>query len=157
MEADVLVLALVLILAVVGYFLVTTLVDLYPFNNVRDAKREEQRTEVAINAPVMALPAVLLGLGKALHLPVLGYAAGTLAALSVAGGLILWWMPYLAGRTAPWATAGAGVTWAELHARTYARTVTVLPRIGDRPRPNLEHMILHTLMLAAAVCTFAAV
>ncbi|MET7426695.1 hypothetical protein [Dactylosporangium sp. NPDC005555] len=151
-----LVLALVLILAAVVYFLVMTLVDLYPFNNVRDAKRAEQRTEVAINAPVMALPAVLLVAGKALDLPVLGYAAGTLATVSVLGGLILWWMPYLIGRTAPWATAGTGVTWADLHARTYARTVIVLPRIGDRPRPNLEHMILHALMLAAAVCTFAA-
>lgn len=150
------VLALTLILASVAYFLVMTLVDLFPFNNVREAKRSEQRLEVATNAPVMALPAVLLALGAGLHVPLLGYAAGTLAALSVAGGLILWWLPYLAGRTAPWATAGTGVTWAQLHARTYARTVIVLPRIGDRPRPNLEHMILHALMLAAAICTFAA-
>ena len=48
------------------------------------------------------------------------------------------------------------MTWAELHSRTYARTLTVLPRIGDRPRPNLEHMILHALMLGAAITTFAA-
>jgi hypothetical protein len=27
----------------------------------------------------------------------------------------------------------------------------VLPRIGDRPRPNLEHMILHSLVLAGLV------
>ena len=49
-----------------------------------------------------------------------------------------------------------GVTWSELHARTYARTLIVLPRIGDRPRPNVEHMILHALVLAAAVCAFVA-
>jgi hypothetical protein len=48
------------------------------------------------------------------------------------------------------------VSWPELHARTYARTLIVLPRIGDRPRPNVEHMILHALVLAAAVCTVIA-
>jgi hypothetical protein len=150
-------LALTLLLAVVAYFLLVTLVDLYPLNNVRDAKPSEQRTEVAVNTPVMTLPAVLLGLGAAINIPALGYAAGALELLIAAGGLLLWWMPYLVGVTAPWATAGTGVTWAELHGRTYAHTLIVLPRIGDRPRPNLEHMILHALMLAAAIATFAAV
>ncbi|GAA1844212.1 hypothetical protein [Asanoa iriomotensis] len=149
-------LALTLILAAVAYFLVTTLIDLFPLNNVRAATRAEQRTEVAINAPIMALPAVLLGLGAALHTPALGYVAGSLELLVTLGGVLLWWLPYLTGVTVPWATAGTGVTWADLHARTYARTLTVLPRIGDRPRPNLEHMILHALLLAAALTTFAA-
>jgi hypothetical protein len=149
-------LALALLLTAAAYFLVTTLVDLYPFNNVRDAKRSEQVTEVLVNAPVMALPAVLLGLAAAIPLPALGYLAGALELLIALGGLALWWMPYLAGVTAPWATAGAGVSWSELHARTYAHTLIVLPPIGDRPRPNLEHMILHALILSAAVCAFAA-
>ncbi|GIF50699.1 hypothetical protein DFJ67_1888 [Asanoa ferruginea] len=150
-------LALILILSAVAYFLLVTLVDLYPLNNVRDAKASEQRTEVLANAPVMALPAVLLGLGAAINIPALGYAAGVLELLIALGGLVLWWLPYLVGITAPWATAGTGITWAELHSRTYAHTLIVVPRIGDRPRPNLEHMILHTLVLAAAIATFAAV
>jgi hypothetical protein len=113
-------LALVLLLTAAAYFLVTTHADLFPCNNVRDAKRSEQVAEVLVNAPLMTLPAALLGV------------------------------------SAPWATAGAGVSWPELHARTYARTVIVLPRIGDRPRPNLEHMVLHALMLAAGICALAA-
>ncbi|GIF69522.1 hypothetical protein Ais01nite_75570 [Asanoa ishikariensis] len=149
-------LALTLILSTVAYHLVMTLIDVYPLNNVRDAKRREQWTEVAVNAPVMALPAVLLGLAAALKTPTFGYVAGGLELLIAAGGLLLWWLPYLVGVTVPWATAGTGVTWAQLHARTYAHTLIVLPRIGDRPRPNLEHMILHALMLAAAIATFAA-
>ncbi|TQS44644.1 hypothetical protein [Cryptosporangium phraense] len=148
--------ALALILLTVAYFLVTTLVDLYPFNNVRAAKRSEQRTEVAINAPVMTLPAVLLALGAAWSLPVLGYVAGALELVIAVGGVLLWWLPYLAGYTVPWATGGTGVTWADLHARTYAQTVTVVPRIGDRPRPNLEHLILHALLLTATAATFVA-
>ncbi|MEV4535270.1 hypothetical protein AB0J82_15705 [Asanoa sp. NPDC049518] len=156
MGSEMLALALTLILSTVAYHLVMTLVDVYPLNNVRDAKRAEQWTEVAVNAPVMALPAVLLSLAAALDVKTLGYVAGGLELLIVAGGLLLWWLPYLAGVTVPWATAGTGVTWAQLHARTYAHTLVVLPRIGDRPRPNLEHMVLHALMLAAAVATFAA-
>ena len=149
-------LALTLISAAVGYFLLTTLVDLHPLNNVRDAKRSEQIAEVAVNAPIMALPALLLGLAAAIPLPALGYVAGGIELLVAAGGLVLWWMPYLIGVTAPWATAGTGASWFDLHARTYAHTLIVLPPIGDRPRPNLEHMILHALVLAAAICTFVA-
>ena len=114
-------LALALLLAAVAYFFVTTLVDLYPFNNVRDAKRSEQVTEVLVNAPIMTLPAVLLGLAAAIPLPALGYVAGALELLIAGGGLVLWWMPYLVGVTAPWATAGTGASWSELHARTYAQ------------------------------------
>ncbi|GAA2620127.1 hypothetical protein GCM10010399_59060 [Dactylosporangium fulvum] len=149
-------LALILILAAVAYFLVTTLVDLYPFNNVRDAKRSEQIVEVSVNAPIMALPAVLLGLAAVIPLPALGYLAGALELLIALGGLVLWWMPYLLGVTAPWATKGTGVSWTELHARTYAHTLIVLPPIAGRPRPNVEHMLLHALILSAAIFTFIA-
>lgn len=149
-------LALTLILAAVAYHAVMTLVDLFPFNNVRGAKRSEQLTEVAVNAPVLALPAVLLGVAAVAGWPWLGYLGAAIELVAVLGGLLLWWSPYLAGVTMPWATAGAGTTWPELHARTYASTVIVLPRIGDRPRPNLEHMVLHGLMLAAALVTVAA-
>ncbi|GIH50810.1 hypothetical protein SAMN05421833_123101 [Microbispora rosea] len=148
--------ALLLVVAADAYFVVTTLADLFPFNNVREAKRSEKLTEVTVNAPVLALPALLLVWASAAGLPVLAYAAAAVELLALLGGLALWWLPYLAGVTVPWATAGTGETWAALHARTYAKTVIVLPRRGDRPRPNLEHMILHTLMLLATVCAFAA-
>ncbi|GII29242.1 hypothetical protein [Planotetraspora mira] len=148
--------ALVLLILADAYFVLTTLVDLFPFNNVREAKRSEQITEVSVNGPVMLVPAVLLGVAGLTGLPVLAYAGGGLELLVVLGGLALWWLPYLVGVTVPWATAGTGESWAGLYARTYAKTVIVLPTRKDRPRPNLEHMILHTLILAAAICTFAA-
>ncbi|MEU7937425.1 hypothetical protein [Microbispora bryophytorum] len=148
--------ALILVVAADAYFVVTTLADLFPFNNVREAKRSEKLTEVAVNGPILALPALLLVWAAAAGLPALAYAGAAVELLAVLGGLALWWLPYLAGVTVPWATAGTGETWAALHARTYAKTVIVLPSRGDRPRPNLEHMILHTLMLLATVCAFAA-
>jgi len=134
---------------------VTTLVDLAPLNNITAATRREKTIEVAVNAPFMTLPAILVVLAGTLHSSIPAYIAAGLELLIVLGGLALWWLPYLAGVTVPWATAGTGETWTQLHARTYAKTIIVLPRIGDRPRPNLEHMLLHSLLLAAAVVTFA--
>jgi hypothetical protein len=89
--------------------------------------------------------------GIAVGSPWVDYGAVAIQAVILVGGLLLWWMPYLAGVTMPWATAGSDVSWRELHERTYTHTVIVLPRIKDRPRPNLEHMILHSLVLIGLV------
>jgi hypothetical protein len=144
-------LAIAVIAAELIYFVVTTLFDLHPLNNVGAATAAEKRQEVAINLPIMAAPIVLLAIGIAVGSPWVGYGAVAIQAVILVGGLLLWWMPYLAGVTMPWATAGSDVSWRELHERTYTHTVIVLPRIKDRPRPNLEHMILHSLVLIGLV------
>lgn len=151
-----LVIAITLLGVALGYFLVTTTVDLFPFNNAREATHADRRTEVAINGPILAAPIIFLALAATLRLPVLAYIGGTLELLVAAGGVALWWLPYLAGVTVPWATAGTDQSWKELHARTYARTIIVLPPIGDRPRPNLEHIILHALLIAGGAVTILA-
>jgi hypothetical protein len=148
--------AIVLAILAVAYFVLTTLVDLHPLNNVTAAKPSERRREIALNAPIMLLPAALLAVAGDLRLPWLGVTGSALELFVVLGGLLLWWLPYLVGVSVPWATGGTGVSWAELYERTYAHTIIVLPRIGDRPRPNLEHMILHALLLAASVLGFLA-
>lgn len=149
------VIAIVLLLTGLAFHQVTTLVDLFPFNNVRQATRRERAAEASINGAVMLVPVALLLLAAAAGVPLLATAAGVVELLVAVAGLTLWWLPYLADRTVPWATAGTDENWAQLHARTYAKTVIVLPRIGDRPRPNLEHMVLHSILLAAAACCFA--
>lgn len=143
--------ALALLGVALVYFLVTTTVDVFPLNNVRGATRAERGTEVAINGPILATPIILVSLAAAMQIPILAFIGGGIELLVAAGGLALWWLPYLAGVTVPWATAGIDATWGELHARTYARTIIVLPRIGNRPTPNLEHMILHLLLLAGGI------
>jgi hypothetical protein len=148
--------ALVFLILADLYFVLTTLVDFAPLNNIRSSTRRERITEVAINGPIMLVPVILIVFAGAFRLPVLAVAAGALELLVAIGGLLLWWLPYLVGVSVPWATAGTGDSWPELHARTYAATIIVLPRIGDRPRPNLEHMILHALVLAGAVFSFIA-
>ncbi|NNC13804.1 hypothetical protein HII28_18235 [Planctomonas sp. JC2975] len=148
--------AICLVILADVYFVITTLVDLHPLNNVTHATPKERRTEVLINAPILLLPAVLLTIAGLLQLPWLAGVGSGIELLVALGGLALWWLPYLVGVTVPWATAETGTSWDELHARTYAHTVIVLPRIGNRPRPNLEHMILHALILAAAITGFFA-
>jgi hypothetical protein len=147
--------AITLTLLTIVYFAATTLLDLAPLNNVTAATRREKAIEVAVNAPVMTLPVILTLIASALDSSPPAYAAAGVELFIALGGLALWWLPYLAEVTVPWATTGTGESWAQLHARTYAKTIIVLPRIGNRPRPNLEHMILHTLLLAAAVVIFA--
>lgn len=148
--------ALIVLGIAVVYFLVTTTVDLFPFNNVRGASRAERRAEITLNGPILAAPMVLVALAVQLHLPFLAYVGGALELLVAAGGVALWWLPYLTGFTVPWATAGTDQSWSELHARTYGRTIIVLPAIGNRPRPNLEHMILHLLLIAGGIAAFLA-
>ncbi|MEJ3405566.1 hypothetical protein WDJ51_12560 [Rathayibacter sp. YIM 133350] len=144
--------ALALTIGTVVLHQLTTLVDLSPFNNIHGASPRERRTEALVNGPLMALPAVLVGVAWSTGVAALGYAAAGLELAFALSGLALWWLPYLAGRSVPWATMG-GESWESLHARTYASTIIVLPEHRGRPRPNLEHMILHTLMLlSAAAC-----
>ena len=148
-------LALTFLLVALAYFLVTTTVDLAPLNNVTSSTLRERATEAAINGPIMLVPAVLVLLAAQFDLAVLALLGGALEFVVVTAGLLLWWLPYLTGVSVPWATAGTEDTWEQLHARVYETTIIILPRRGDRPRPNLEHMILHLLMTVGAVFAFA--
>jgi len=136
------------------YFVVTTLFELPPLNNVRSATPRERGMEVAVNAPLMSAPVVLVILAGTLQIPSLAVVGGVIELLIALAGLSLWWLPYLIGTSVPWAT-GPGETWEELHARTYAQTLIILPLKGDRPRPNLEHMILHALLVTGSILAFA--
>lgn len=146
--------ALILLLIAAGYFVVTTLVDLAPFNNVHGSTSSERLSELRVNAPMLVLPVILLVLAASFDLSVLAWVGGGIELLVAAAGISLWWLPYLFDVAVPWG-APRGTSWPELHARTYAQTVIVVPRIGDRPRPNLEHIVLHVLLVAAGVVTFA--
>jgi hypothetical protein len=151
MENIAMIAALVVLIAAEAYFVATTLLDFFPFNNIRESTSSERRREVAVNSPGLVLPIILLCGSAAAHLPVLALAAGALELVIGLGGVLLWWSPYLTGRSVPWATAGTDESWRELHGRIYAKTLIVLPPIGGRPRPNVEHMILHALIIAGGV------
>jgi hypothetical protein len=142
--------ALALQLATLAFHQLTTHVDLFPFNNVRHYSRRERLVEAGVNGLVMAVPVALLlvdGAGTVL-------VSASLFSLLFAMELLMWWPPYVTGVSVP-ALVQGDEPWPALHARVFGPTVTVVPRISDHPRPNLEHTLLHSLTLAAAISTWA--
>jgi hypothetical protein len=128
----------------------TTHLDLHPFNNVRHYSRKERLTEGSVNGAVMLLPVVLLLVDR----PVTVTISAVLFSMLFVMELLMWWLPYVSGASLPVLTQG-DETWDQMHARVFASTVTVLPRIRSHPTPNLEHTLLHACTLAAAVATWA--
>ena len=154
-------------LLLLAYHQTTTLLDLHPFNGVRNAVRAERLVEAAVNAVLMALAPI-------------GYIFGV-HALQVYGVIyyfvllffevVIWWIPYLAdpsGRarrvynvllavaTMSYGERDALADWTRRHRRLHAGTVTPLPAGRGPITPNLEHMILHALTVLTAVVTAAA-
>jgi hypothetical protein len=132
---------------------ITTNIDLFPLNNVRHLTRRERALESLSSGVIMCVPLLLLvsSLGFRIHL--LAYASAGLELFLFIGASLTWWPPYLLGRAVPWAAMGED--WLALHERTFAKTLMVVPPYKGRPRPNLEHIILHLLMLAGALATAA--
>jgi hypothetical protein len=128
---------------------VTTHLDLHPFNNIRLYGRKERLTEASVNGAVMALPILLLVVDR----PVTVLVSAVLFTLLFAMEVLMWWLPYVSGRSLPALTQG-DETWEQMHARVFASTVTVLPQIRSHPTPNLEHTLLHTCTLLAALATW---
>ncbi len=125
------------------YHQVTTLCDFFPFNGVRFSKRRETLLEARFNLVMMSLPVVgfILRVTLLMKFGVIYYFV--LFALECA----TWWAPYF------W---GASPKWLEIYGRIHRQTITVVPRRGNNPAPNLEHLILMALTLAAAFSTLAA-
>jgi hypothetical protein len=58
-----------------------------------------------------------------------------------------WWLPYL---------FGPSPKWLEIYSRIHSQTLTLLPRRGTNPVPNLEHLILQLLTALTASVTLVA-
>ena len=142
-------LALSLQLLTLAFHQVTTHLDLYPFNNIRSYGRRERLTEGAVNGVVMLVPLALLMVDNQVTVAI----SATLLSLLFVMELLMWWLPYVTGRSLRALTQG-DEPWPVMHERIFAATVTVAPRIGDNPRPNLEHTLLHALTAAAAASTW---
>jgi hypothetical protein len=135
--------AIIFQLALLAYHQTTTLVDFFPFNGVRFYKRHETFLEAGVNFVLMSLPVVGFILG-----------ATALMKFGVAYYFILfavecatWWAPYF---------FGASPKGLESYNRIHSRTITVVPRRGNNPVPNLEHLVLMALTLLTAIVTLVA-
>jgi len=135
--------ALALQLVHLVYHQVTTLFDFFPFNGVRFSSRREQHIESAVNLVLMGFPP----LGFMLRVPFLMELGVVCYFVTLGGECATWWAPYF---------FGASPKWQEIYSRVQGRTITVIPRHGKNPTPNLEHLILMALTLATAVTTLVA-
>jgi hypothetical protein len=127
-------------LALLAYHQATTLCDFFPFNGARYTKRSERRVEAAVNFVLMALPPIGFGFGVR---PLMMFGCAYYFIL-FAVECATWWAPCI------W---GASKAWLDVYERVHAGTLSVIPRRGARPVPNLEHLILMWMTVAAALLT----
>jgi hypothetical protein len=120
--------------------------------------------ECVVNGVLMLLPPI----GFGFHIRPLMVLGVVYYFVLFAIELIIWWIPYLTVPSGNWrviynrllglATSNfeKGDTldhWHETYSRIHRQTITILPRRGDRPVPNLEHTILHAWTLITAIVT----
>ncbi len=160
-------LALICQLTLLAYHQVTTLFNFWPFNGVRNYTWRQKLAEAGLNGVLMSLPPI----GFAFHIHGLMIFGVIYYFVLFCIELTIWWVLYLTIPTGRWRVIynhvlGAlmfnnpkeDVTarWTEIYNRLQRGTITILPPRGDRPVPNLEHMILQTLTLLTAIVTAVA-
>jgi hypothetical protein len=136
-------LAIALQVLLLAFHQVTTLFDFYPFNGVRFSRRQERRLEAAMNFCLMAPAPIGFILGSASLIR----AGAAFYPILFACELATWFVPYC---------IGASPKWEEIYSRVQGRTIMVIPRRGNNPTPNLEHLILMVLTVATAWASIAA-
>jgi hypothetical protein len=154
-------------LVLLVYHQLTTLVDLYPFNGVRNYTVTERYIEAGVNAFLMSLPI----LGFSLGITGLMWFGVIYYPLLFVMELTIWWVPYLceprgtmrrtynlllAVATSNFASRDALNDWQIVYRRIYPGTISILPLKEGRIVPNLEHTLLHLWTLITALLTFFA-
>jgi len=130
------------------YHQITTRFDFYPFNGVRHYSVKERRVEALVNGIVMVI-AIILSITQ---IPALIAISGVIWTLIMFGAILNWWLPYFTGRE--FFRVSKDETWFQIYERIFSKTIHILPRIKNNPRPNLEHVILHLLILCASVLSW---
>jgi hypothetical protein len=146
------------------YHQITTLFDFYPFNGARRYAWKEKLAEAGSNFVLMSLAPIGFGF-QIRGLMIFGV---VYYFFLFAVEIIIWWIPYLTVPSGHWrriynlllavstSSFKKGDTldhWYEIYNRLHRGTITILPARGNRPVPNLEHMILHAWTLITAIVT----
>lgn len=140
---------LILQIATLIYHQITTRIDLFPFNAVRFYSEEERRVETTVNGIIMFIPIILTLINS---YPIWIAIGGCIWLLISIGAVLNWWIPYFTGREIY--KMKQDETWEEVYNKIFSKTITILPHIKNNPRPNVEHMILHTLILSSAILSW---
>lgn len=142
--------ALTLQIILLIYFGVTSMVSLFPFNGVRFRfTREGRAAQIAhygdsvANTALMAVAPV----GFILRGPSLMRFGIAYYLVFIAVQVPFWWLPYYLGPSS-W--------WLNHYTKIHRETITVLPRRGTNPVPNLEHLTLQCLIVLTTAVTLIA-
>jgi hypothetical protein len=128
-------------LLVLLFHQITTLFDLYPFNNVREYTIKERIAEGLINGSIMVVPVI----GFWWHVQWMMTASLVIYPVLLLGEYLNCWRPYFFGATE---------AWQKTYDRLFRKTIIVLPPIKHHPIPNLEHTLLYALTVMAAIVTY---
>ena len=121
------------ILVMLIYFTVDNHFDLYPWNNLKEAGSQ-------LGSTLMGwVPFSALALGVIKKNRMVGYFGFAWAAIWLLLQVRQWWVPYWFGPT----IVHADFSWYYEHG--YTTTQSLLPKLSDRPTPDLQHMVLQGL------------
>lgn len=127
------------------YHQITTRFDLFPYNGARYYSVRERRIEALVNGIIMSI-AFVLSITK---MPILIGVSGIIWTLILVGAVLNWWIPYVTGHEIY--NMSNNETWVQMYERIFSKTTQILPAIRHNPRPNLEHVILHVLILCTSI------
>lgn len=132
------------------YFGVSSMVSLFPFNGVRfrftregPAARIAHYGDSVVNTVLMGIAPVGFILGR----PSLMRFGIAYYLVFIAVQIPFWWIPYYVGPSS-W--------WLDHYTKIHRETITVLPRRGNNPVPNLEHLALQCLVVLTTAATLIA-
>lgn len=134
---DLFIWAVVMQVILLIYFEVTTLVNLYPWNDVEKYSKKEKVTEATSNGII-----ILIGIGLFLtKTPWLMILSAIIWFIFLVMQLFVWWMPYLTGKHLKQFPK-------ELYHSHYQHTIKILPKIKNHIIPDAQHLVLQVLSLS---------
>jgi hypothetical protein len=137
--------ALVLQILLLAYWLTMEVVDVFPWNDLGSRPAGyDLRSSIAFNAlQLLAYMGMFaFGLRPLAMLSILGYAG------YLAWQMWVWWKPY---------ALGAGSAWQGLYSDQFLRTLKILPADSAHLAPDVQHIVLHVLILLVLIAAAVAV
>src|SRR5699024_7470218 len=122
------------------YFEITTLVNLYPWNDLAKYSLREKVTEAIVNGMI-----IIIGIGLFLtKIKGLMIFSVIIWLIYLLMQLLTWWMPYLTGKHLKQFSK-------TLYQTHFQETIKILPPIKNHIIPDAQHNILQLLSLAAFI------
>ncbi|MBS2969162.1 hypothetical protein J9317_10350 [Metabacillus sp. KIGAM252] len=122
------------------YFEATTLLNLYPWNDLAKYTNREKTLEAASNGLV-----ILISMGLFIsHIKWLMTISVIFWFIFLIMQLLTWWMPYLTGRHLKQFPKS-------LYETHFIRTIKILPRVKDHIVPDAQHNVLQFISLITVI------